>query len=192
MQLGNFQVHIFDASKGPRPGVPHHTLYVPWEKKRAIADLQMAGAKVDHTRDHADDKGYSLYVIDPEGNIWELSFGFEETCGSSGPGRPEFAAFRPPNYLRFTGPPSDPSWDSLPPQNFPRSAYDPRRPFKDTKKQITCPLISCCLPITVAHLASAYLTTLSARNRTDSGIGRPICLAAMRLTTVPGGLLTAA
>ena len=30
VQLGNFQVHIFDASKGLRPGVPHHTLYVPW------------------------------------------------------------------------------------------------------------------------------------------------------------------
>ena len=33
IQLGNFQIHIFDASKGTRSGVPHHTLNISWEKK---------------------------------------------------------------------------------------------------------------------------------------------------------------
>lgn len=74
IQLGNFQVHIFDASKAPRAGVPHHTISIPWrEKQRAIEELEQSGAKVENTRDHHDGKGYSLYVKDPDGNIWELS-----------------------------------------------------------------------------------------------------------------------
>ncbi len=73
VQLGNFQVHIFDASKAPRAGVPHHTIVIPWqEKERALQDLEQAGAKVENTRDHPDGKSYSLYVKDPDGNIWEL------------------------------------------------------------------------------------------------------------------------
>ncbi|TAK04464.1 VOC family protein [bacterium] len=73
VQLGNFQVHIFDASKEPRSGVPHHTIMTPWkEKEKTIRELQQAGTKVENTRDHPDGKGYSLYVKDPDGNIWEL------------------------------------------------------------------------------------------------------------------------
>jgi catechol-2,3-dioxygenase len=73
VQLGNLQVHIFDASKGPRSGIPHHTLTIPWkEKNKAIEELEQAGSKVENTRDHADGKSYSLYVKDPDGNLWEL------------------------------------------------------------------------------------------------------------------------
>lgn len=73
VQLGNFQVHIFDASKEPRSGVPHHTIMIPWkEKEKTIRELQQAGTKVENTRDHPDGKGYSLYVKDPDGNTWEL------------------------------------------------------------------------------------------------------------------------
>ncbi len=73
VQVGNFQVHIFDASKGPRSGVPHHTIMTPWkEKEKATQELQQAGTKVENTRDHPDGKGYSLYVKDPDGNLWEL------------------------------------------------------------------------------------------------------------------------
>lgn len=76
VQLGNIQVHLFDASQGPRPGVPHHTLVVPWqEKAKAVQELEQAGTRVENTRDHPDGKGYSLYVKDPDGNIWELSAG---------------------------------------------------------------------------------------------------------------------
>ena len=71
--LGNFQVHIFDASQAPRSGVPHHTISIPWkEKRQMIQELEQSGAKVENTREHPDGKGYSLYVKDPDGNIWEL------------------------------------------------------------------------------------------------------------------------
>lgn len=73
VQLGNFQVHIFDASKEPRPGVPHHTVMIPWmDKEKRIHGLEQEGAKPDNIRDHPDGKGYSLYVKDPDGNLWEL------------------------------------------------------------------------------------------------------------------------
>jgi catechol 2,3-dioxygenase-like lactoylglutathione lyase family enzyme len=73
VQLGNFQVHLFDASKAPRSGVPHHTIAIPWsEKKETIQDLEGLGVHVENTRDHPDGKGYSLYVKDPDGNLWEL------------------------------------------------------------------------------------------------------------------------
>ena len=73
VQLGNFQVHIFDASKAPRQGVPHHTIMIPWrEKEKTLQELEQAGSKVESTRDHPDGKGYSLYVKDPDGNLWEL------------------------------------------------------------------------------------------------------------------------
>ncbi len=73
VQVGNFQVHIFDASKGPRSGVPHHTVMIPWqEKQQAVQELEQGGVKIDNVRDHPDGTGYSLYVKDPDGNIWEL------------------------------------------------------------------------------------------------------------------------
>ena len=73
VQLGNFQVHIFDASGGPRQGVPHHTIVIPWqEKENAVRELAQGGSKVENVRDHGDGKSYSLYVKDPDGNLWEL------------------------------------------------------------------------------------------------------------------------
>lgn len=73
VQVGNFQVHLFDASKGPRAGVPHHTIAIPWnDKNQTIQQLEGLGARVENTRDHPDGKGYSLYVKDPDGNLWEL------------------------------------------------------------------------------------------------------------------------
>jgi predicted enzyme related to lactoylglutathione lyase len=72
-QLGNFQVHLFDASKGARPGVPHHTIMIPWKPKdQAMKEIEQTGAKVENTRDHPDGKSYSLYVKDADGNTWEL------------------------------------------------------------------------------------------------------------------------
>jgi catechol-2,3-dioxygenase len=73
VQVGNVQVHLFDASEGPRSGVPHHTIMVPWrDKAEVLKELERGGTKVESTRDHGDDKSYSLYVKDPDGNLWEL------------------------------------------------------------------------------------------------------------------------
>ena len=73
VQVGNFQVHLFDASTAPRAGVPHHTVEIPWKKKEQnVQALEQSGTRVENTRDHPDGKGYSLYVKDPDGNLWEL------------------------------------------------------------------------------------------------------------------------
>lgn len=73
VQLGNFQVHLFDASRGPRQGVPHHTVMIPWKsKEQTIQEIEQTGARVENVRDHPDGKSYSLYVKDPDGNLWEL------------------------------------------------------------------------------------------------------------------------
>ena len=73
VELGNFQVHIFDASKGPRQGVPHHTIVIPWqEKEKVLREMEHGGSKIENIRDHGDGKSYSLYVKDPDGNLWEL------------------------------------------------------------------------------------------------------------------------
>ncbi len=75
VQVGNFQVHMFDASKGPRPVDPHHTLVIPWqEKATALQELKERGAEIEKVRDHANGKDYSINVLDPDGNRWELSF----------------------------------------------------------------------------------------------------------------------
>ncbi len=75
VHLGNFEVHLFDASKGPRAVDPHHTLSIPWqEKEKALGALQQIGANIEKVREHRDGKGYSINVFDPDGNRWELSF----------------------------------------------------------------------------------------------------------------------
>lgn len=75
LQLGNFQVHLFDGSKGPRPVDPHHTLRISWqERETAIRALEQRGAQIEKVRPHPDGKGYSINVLDPDGNRWELSF----------------------------------------------------------------------------------------------------------------------
>ncbi len=73
VQLGNFQVHMFDASHGPRPGIPHHTIMTSWkEKETLVRELEQGGTTVERVRDHPDGRGYSLYVQDPDGNAWEI------------------------------------------------------------------------------------------------------------------------
>ena len=74
-QVGNFQVHVFDTSEKSRQGVPHHTLNFTFqEKEQSLRELEELGASIQAVREHHDGKGYSLYVLDPDGNRWELSF----------------------------------------------------------------------------------------------------------------------
>ena len=78
VRLGNFEIHLFDASKGPRAVDPHHTLNIPWqEKETTIKALQDVGANIEKIRAHRDGVGYSVNVFDPDGNRWELSFSKE-------------------------------------------------------------------------------------------------------------------
>ncbi|MBI2231161.1 MAG: VOC family protein [Deltaproteobacteria bacterium] len=78
VRLGNFEVHLFDASKGPRAADPHHTLNIPWqEKEKTIKALQDIGANIEKIRPHRDGVNYSVNVFDPDGNRWELSFAKE-------------------------------------------------------------------------------------------------------------------
>jgi uncharacterized glyoxalase superfamily protein PhnB len=78
VKLGNFEVHIFDAAKGPRAADPHHTLNIPWqEQAQALKMLQEAGAMVEKIRPHRGTDNYSINVFDPDGNRWELSFAKE-------------------------------------------------------------------------------------------------------------------
>ena len=78
IRLGNFEVHLFDASIKPREVDPHHTLNIPWqEKEKALAALQQIGANIEKVRAHRDGINYSINVFDPDGNRWELSFAKE-------------------------------------------------------------------------------------------------------------------
>jgi catechol 2,3-dioxygenase-like lactoylglutathione lyase family enzyme len=75
VRLGNFEVHLFDASKGPRAVDPHHTLDIPWqEQDKALLALKQIGANIEKVRPHRDGTNYSINVFDPDGNRWELSF----------------------------------------------------------------------------------------------------------------------
>jgi len=78
VRLGNFEVHLFDASIKPREVDPHHTLNIPWqEKDKALTALQQIGANIEKIRAHRDGVNYSINVFDPDGNRWELSFAKE-------------------------------------------------------------------------------------------------------------------
>jgi len=78
VRLGNFEVHIFDASKGPRAADPHHTLNIPWqEQDKALKALRDVDASIEKIRPHRGTQNYSINVFDPDGNRWELSFAKE-------------------------------------------------------------------------------------------------------------------
>jgi uncharacterized glyoxalase superfamily protein PhnB len=75
VRLGNFEVHLFDASKGPRAVDPHHTLNIPWQdQEKALSALKQTGANIEKVRPHRESPNYSINVFDPDGNRWELSF----------------------------------------------------------------------------------------------------------------------
>ena len=70
VRLGNFEEHMFDASKGPRAADPHHTLNIPWQDKdEALKMLQDAGAMVEKVRPHRGSDNYSINVFDPDSTV---------------------------------------------------------------------------------------------------------------------------
>jgi uncharacterized glyoxalase superfamily protein PhnB len=65
VRLGNFEVHLFDASVKPRPVDPHHTLNIPWqEQEKALSALKQVGANIEKIRPHRDGVSYSINVFD--------------------------------------------------------------------------------------------------------------------------------
>jgi predicted enzyme related to lactoylglutathione lyase len=75
LRAGAQGIGLFDAAKGATPGVPHHTLAVegPADADALTRELESKGIKVDAVRQHQEDAGFSVYVIDPSGNRLELS-----------------------------------------------------------------------------------------------------------------------
>jgi len=75
VKLGELTLGLFDASEGPRPGVPHHTFAIAWpgEMDDVVKQLEQQGIKVQGTRVHREDSGYSIYLDDPSGNRIELA-----------------------------------------------------------------------------------------------------------------------
>lgn len=76
LKVGDSSIGLFDASGGPRPGVPHHTFEIdgPEDAEEAKQELEAKGFTVDGVRPHRVG-GYSIYVCDPDGNRIELSKG---------------------------------------------------------------------------------------------------------------------
>src|SRR2546421_354389 len=71
VRLGNFEVHLFDASIKPREVDPHHTLDIPWqEQEKALSALKQIGANIEKVRAHRDGVNYSINVFDPDGQRW--------------------------------------------------------------------------------------------------------------------------
>ena len=75
LRLGEFGVGLFDASAGPRPGVPRHTFACigPADPEEMKKELAARGIQVDSVRRQGESPEYSVYVIDPSGNRLELA-----------------------------------------------------------------------------------------------------------------------
>jgi len=75
LKVGRTGLGVFDASNGPRPGVPHHTFEFegPRDPSAMVQELEAKGIKVENIRMHGSGPGYSVYVNDPCGNRIELS-----------------------------------------------------------------------------------------------------------------------
>ena len=76
LRLAGIGIGLFDASGGPRPGVPHHTIGIegPDTAEALSKEIEAKGYKVEGVRPHGDGPGYSVYVDDPNGNHIELSY----------------------------------------------------------------------------------------------------------------------
>jgi catechol 2,3-dioxygenase-like lactoylglutathione lyase family enzyme len=75
LRLGSHGIGLFDASAGPRPGIPHHTFTCegPADPDELSKELGDRGIKVESVRREGEGPRYSVYVTDPSGNRLELS-----------------------------------------------------------------------------------------------------------------------
>ena len=77
LRLGGMMLGVFDASDGPRPGVPHHTFDIrgPEDPEELRREIEAKGFTAYGARRHPDGASYSVYLDDPSGNHIELSTG---------------------------------------------------------------------------------------------------------------------
>jgi catechol 2,3-dioxygenase-like lactoylglutathione lyase family enzyme len=75
LRLGAHGIGLFDASAGPRPGIPHHTFTCegPADPEELSKELGDRGINVESVRREGEGPRYSVYVTDPSGNRLELS-----------------------------------------------------------------------------------------------------------------------
>ena len=75
--LGGVMLGVFDASGGPRTGVPHHTFGIqgPEDPEELRREIEAKGFAAYGARRHPDGASYSVYLDDPSGNHIELSTG---------------------------------------------------------------------------------------------------------------------
>lgn len=75
LRAGEQGIGLFDASQGPRPGIPHHTFNCegPSDPEEMKRELAARGIAVESVRQEHDGRGYSVYVVDPGGNRLELA-----------------------------------------------------------------------------------------------------------------------
>ena len=75
LKVGRTGIGLFDATDGPRPGVPHHTFDFegPRDPQEMIRELEAKGAKVEDLRMHGDGPGYSVYVDDFHEDVGKIS-----------------------------------------------------------------------------------------------------------------------
>ena len=75
LKAGEQGIGLFDASDGPRPGIPHHTFNCdgPADPDELSRELAAIGITVDSVRRDREGPNYSVYVNDPSGNRIELA-----------------------------------------------------------------------------------------------------------------------
>ncbi len=75
LRAGSQGIGLFDASGGPRPGIPHHTFYCdgPSHPDEMTKELGSRGIAVESVRQERAGTGYSVYILDPSGNRLELA-----------------------------------------------------------------------------------------------------------------------
>ena len=75
LRVGGQGIGLFDASPGPRPGIPHHTFAVegPADPDEITRELASRGITVESVRRQGESASYSVYVTDPCGNRLELA-----------------------------------------------------------------------------------------------------------------------
>lgn len=81
IDMGNARVALASLNGGGESpsGFPHYTLNMEYQPQdMLVKELGEAGIPCESIRTHQEDSGYSCYVRDPDGNLFELSVSAQE------------------------------------------------------------------------------------------------------------------